>query len=256
MRKIYLLLVIAVAVASIIVACGEVATKECNITTKEQQRQGKIVTAQFDINADCEEMRKLAEQGQPLPTYGSAVTKDAPAETPPPKPIDVTDTPTVPGVTDAALIPITNKAERQQQLSQNLPKATEKRDPFSPIKGEIPALPQLKPIKVEVPPTTPGSVEVTPPSPPPPPDTTAAQALGIAGVFRIGNSDFLIIQAPGSLGYVRVGDQIPGTPVTVKSISGTPEKLMVTLEQNGVEVTREVLLVPAFTEEKKGQTST
>ena len=41
---------------------------ECTISTTSETRKGVIRTATFAHNTDCEAMRKLAEEGKPLPT--------------------------------------------------------------------------------------------------------------------------------------------------------------------------------------------
>lgn len=65
-------------VAMVVSACGEATPIECNISTKDDLRLGKIKIAKFPAGTDCEEMKKLAEEGKPLPTIGSVIAQDDP----------------------------------------------------------------------------------------------------------------------------------------------------------------------------------
>jgi hypothetical protein len=76
MKRLYLLGTTAL-IAIVVAACGESTPIECNISTREDLRQGKIKLAQFPAGTNCDEMKKLAEEGKPLPTIGSVIAKDA-----------------------------------------------------------------------------------------------------------------------------------------------------------------------------------
>ncbi|PPT05435.1 hypothetical protein CKA32_005693 [Geitlerinema sp. FC II] len=80
------------------------------------------------------------------------------------------------------------------------------------------------------------------PMAPPPPSTDLAQAVEVTGVMQLGNEIQIIVQTPDSpFGrYVRVGDLIANGRVRVVRVERLQGEPIVILEQNGVEVAREI----------------
>lgn len=77
--------------------------------------------------------------------------------------------------------------------------------------------------------------------PPPPPPTTLARAVAVSGVVRIGSVPYAIVQAPNEASrYVRAGESLSNGAVLVKRIDASSFEPVVVLEQNGVEVVRNV----------------
>lgn len=78
--------------------------------------------------------------------------------------------------------------------------------------------------------------------PPPPPPTTLARGVTVSGVVRIGAVPYAIVQAPNeaSSRYVRAGQSLSNGAVLVKRIDASSFEPVVVLEQNGVEVVRNV----------------
>ncbi len=77
--RIYYLAGVILSVTTILSACGEGTPVQCTISTARETRQGIIKTGMFASGTDCEQMRLLAESGQPLPTLaGSAPISTAP----------------------------------------------------------------------------------------------------------------------------------------------------------------------------------
>jgi len=238
MNRLYLLGTTALLALGI-VACGEGTPIECNISTKEDLRQGRIKTAQFPAGTDCEEMKKLAEEGKPLPTIGSVIAKDDPSAKPaePPKP-PTFDNAFVPAEGED-LLPSTDKKARIEKLNSALPKTTDQRDPFAAIAGTVPPLPVL-----QRPAPPPSEVNVDPTAPPP--DTTAAVGVSVKGVMQIGADSFAIVLVPGEKEprYVKSGETLADGKVTVSSIDTSSEPAKVILEQNGVQVPKEISINP------------
>jgi hypothetical protein len=64
----------------------------------------------------------------------------------------------------------------------------------------------------------------------------------VTGIAQLGSTTFAIIMAPGETAprYVRSGEAIAGSRVTVRRIDASSTPPTVVLEQNGVEVVRSV----------------
>ncbi|MGF1513163.1 MAG: hypothetical protein ACFB5Z_05640 [Elainellaceae cyanobacterium] len=84
---------------------------------------------------------------------------------------------------------------------------------------------------------------VAEPAPPLPPSTTLARGVEISGVVQIGAVPYAIVRAPNepTSRYVRAGQSLSNGSVLVKRIDSFPGvEPTVTLEQNGVEVLRNI----------------
>ncbi len=242
MKRLYLLGTMAL-VAVIVAACGEGTPIECNISTRDDLRLGKIKTAKFPAGTDCEEMKRLAEEGKPLPTIGSVITQDNASAKPPEPPKPPTfDEAFVPAEGEK-LLPSTDKKARLAELESALPSPTNlaDRDPFAAIAGTIPPLPELK----RKPAPAPAEVNVNPEDKKGP-DISAAQGVTIKGVMQIGNQAFAIVFVPGEKEprYVKSGETLLEGKVTVASIDVSSEPAKVVLEQNGVQVSKEISINP------------
>ncbi|MGC9502163.1 MAG: hypothetical protein ACP5D4_00355, partial [Baaleninema sp.] len=77
---------------------------------------------------------------------------------------------------------------------------------------------------------------------PPPPSTDLAQAIEVTGVMQVDNEIQVIVRTPDSpFGrYVRVGDVIANGRVRVVRVERLQGEPIVILEENGVEVAREI----------------
>lgn len=81
------------------------------------------------------------------------------------------------------------------------------------------------------------------PTPPPPPQPNLARAVEVSGVVQIGSVPYAILNAPNEphSRYVRAGQSLSNGQVLVKRIEVVPGlEPIVTLEENGIEVTRQV----------------
>jgi len=75
--RIYYLAGVILSITTVLSACGEGTPVECTISTPREIRQGITKTGKFAPGTDCEAMRKLAEEGKPLPTIAEATTTNA-----------------------------------------------------------------------------------------------------------------------------------------------------------------------------------
>jgi len=240
MKRLYLLGTTAL-IAIVVAACGESTPIECNISTRDDLRLGKIKIAQFPAGTDCDEMKKLAEEGKPLPTIGSVIAKDDPAAKPPEPPKPPTFDNTFVPAEGEDLLPSTDKKARVEELNSALPKTTDQRDPFAAIAGTVPPLPVL-----QRPAPPPSQVNVDPNAADKTPDTSVAVGVSVKGVMTIGSETFAIVSVPGEkeLRYVKSGETLAEGKVTVASIDASSEPVKVVLEQNGVQVSKEISINP------------
>jgi hypothetical protein len=244
--RIYNLAGLILIVATTISACGgDGIPIECTIENKEFIPK----TFKFAPGTDCEAMRKLAKEGQPLPTL---VDPNAVA-TAPPKPATVQaafKAPFVSGQKGQDLIPTTDKEARVKELEQKINVDSKQlRDPFtSTIINPVPRLETLLAKPKEQPKVRAAVVVriappkfVAPPPPPPPPDTKAADATIVTGTVEISGKIYAILTAPNEPAtQVEAGQLISNGKVLVKRIDINSEPPIVVLQQNGVEVLRAV----------------
>jgi hypothetical protein len=251
--RIYYLAGVILSATTILSACGESTPVQCTVSTTKEVRQGVVKTAMFASGTDCEQMRGLAESGQPLPTLaGSAPTSAAPkvvATTAPP----TFNTPFVAGQKTQDLIKITDKQARVQELEQKIGvDSKQSRDPFtSTVINPVPKLETLL-AKPKVLPNLRAAVVVRTFTSPInkvkikpiviPPDTKAAEGTKITGTVEVSGTIYAIISAFGesTSRYVRAGQMISNGKVLVKRIDTNAEPPIVVLQQNGVEVLRAV----------------
>ena len=260
--RIYNLAGLILIVATTISACGgDGIPIECTIENKEFIPK----TFKFAPGTDCEAMRKLAKEGQPLPTL---VDPNAVA-TAPPKPATVQaafKAPFVSGQKGQDLIPTTDKEARVKELEQKINVDSKQlRDPFtSTIINPVPRLetllakpkeqPRLRAAVVER--TAPRKI-VAPPPPPPPPDTKAADATSVTGTVEISGKIYAILTAPNEPAtQVEAGQLISNGKVLVKRIDINSEPPIVVLQQNGVEVFRPVGAAPKVAAQADTPTTT
>ncbi|MCE2885930.1 MAG: hypothetical protein ACK6CP_03450, partial [Pseudanabaena sp.] len=246
--RIYYLAGVILSVTTILSACGEGTPVQCTISTARETRQGIIKTGMFASGTDCEQMRLLAESGQPLPTLaGSAPISTAPkvAETPA---APTFNTPFVAGQKTQDLIAITDKQARVQELEQKIGvDSKQSRDPFtSTVINPVPKLETLLAKKVQVQPNLRAAVVVRTSNRPSkivlPPDTRAADGTKVTGTVEVAGTIYAIISAFGesTSRYVSAGQMISNGRVLVKRIDTNAEPPIVVLQQNGVEVLRAV----------------
>jgi hypothetical protein len=200
----------------------------------------------FASGTDCEQMRGLAESGQPLPTLaGSAPTATQPKAVT--TPAATFSTPFVAGQKTQELIPITDKQARVEELEKKIGvDSKQSRDPFtSTVINPVPRLETLL-AKPKAPPNLRQAIVVRTSNNPKvivlPPDTKAAEGTIITGTVEVSGTIYAIINAfdePTSR-YVRVGQMISNGRVLVKRIDTNAEPPIVVLQQNGVEVLRPV----------------
>jgi hypothetical protein len=244
--RIYYLAGVILSVTTILSACGEGAPVKCTISTAREARQGVIKEALFDAGTDCDQMRALAESGQPLPTRaGSSPTTTAA------KPVEPTAPPTfnapfVTGQKTQELIATTDKQARVEELEQKIGvDSKQSRDPFtSTVINPVPKLETLLE-KPKAPPNLRAAVVVRTSNRPnkvTPPDTKAAEGTKITGTVEVSGTIYAIIDAFGepTSRYVRAGQMISNGRVLVKRIDTNAEPPIVVLQQNGVEVLRAV----------------
>ena len=244
--RIYNLAGLILIVATTISACGEGIPTECTIESKE----GIPKTFKFASGTDCEAMRKLAKEGQPLPTLVDP--NDVPVAKPKPATVQAAfKAPFVSGQKAQDLIPTTDKQARVKELEQKINvDSKQSRDPFtSTIINPVPKLETLLAKPKEQPKLRAAVVVRTaprkfvappPPPPPPPPDTKAADATSVTGTVEISGSIYAILTAPDepTARYVKAGQLISNGKVLVKRIDTNSEPPIVVLQQNGVEVCR------------------
>ncbi|WP_201321475.1 hypothetical protein [Pseudanabaena sp. lw0831] len=245
--RIYYLAGVILSVTTILSACGEGTPVKCTISTTRETRQGVVKEAMFAPGTDCEQMRGLAESGQPLPTLaGSAPISTAPkvvATTAAP----TFNTPFVAGQKTQDLITITDKQARVQELEQKIGvDSKQSRDPFtSTVINPVPRLETLL-AKPKVLPNLRAAVVVRTSNRPNkvvlPPDTRAADGTKVTGTVEVSGTIYAIISAFGepTSRYVRAGQMISNGRVLVKRIDTNAEPPIVVLQQNGVEVLRAV----------------
>jgi hypothetical protein len=260
--RIYNLAGLILIVATTISACGgDGIPIECTIENKEFIPK----TFKFAPGTDCEAMRKLAKEGQPLPTL---VDPNAVA-TAPPKPATVQaafKAPFVSGQKGQDLIPTTDKEARVKELEQKINVDSKQlRDPFtSTIINPVPRLETLlaKPkeqprLRAAVVVRTAPRKFVAPPPPPPPPDTKAADATSVTGTVEISGKIYAILTAPNEPAtQVEAGQLISNGKVLVKRIDINSEPPIVVLQQNGVEVFRPVGAAPKVAAQADTPTTT
>ena len=260
--RIYNLAGLILIVATTISACGgDGIPIECTIENKEFIPK----TFKFALGTDCEAMRKLAKEGQPLPTL---VDPNAVA-TAPPKPATVQaafKAPFVSGQKGQDLIPTTDKEARVKELEQKINVDSKQlRDPFtSTIINPVPRLETLlaKPkeqprLRAAVVVRTAPRKFVAPPPPPPPPDTKAADATSVTGTVEISGKIYAILTAPNEPAtQVEAGQLISNGKVLVKRIDINSEPPIVVLQQNGVEVFRPVGAAPKVAAQADTPTTT
>jgi hypothetical protein len=245
--RIYYLAGVILSVTTILSACGESAPTECTISTTRETRQGIVKTGKFAPGTDCEQMRSLAESGQPLPTIaGSAPSSTAPKVVATNAP--TFNTPFVAGQKTQDLINITDKQARVQELEQKIGvDSKQSRDPFtSTVINPVPKLETLL-AQPKVLPNLRAAVVVKTSNRPLnkivlPPDTKAADGTKITGTVEVAGTIYAIVSAFGesTSRYVRAGQMISNGKVLVKRIDTNAEPPIVVLQQNGVEVLRAV----------------
>lgn len=244
--RIYYLAGVILSVTTILSACGEGTPVQCTISTTRETRQGIIKTGMFASGTDCEQMRGLAESGQPLPTLaGTAPIATQPKAVTTPAP--TFNTPFVAGQKTQELIPITDKQARVEELEKKIGvDSRQSRDPFtSTVINPVPRLETLL-AKPKAPPNLRAAVIIRTPNRPNvvvlPPDTKAAEGTKITGTVEVSGTIYAIIDAFGepTARYVRAGQMISNGKVLVKRIDTNAEPPIVVLQQNGVEVLRPV----------------
>jgi hypothetical protein len=258
--RIYNLAGLILIVATTISACGgDGIPTECTIESKE----GIPKAFKFASGTDCEAMRKLAKEGQPLPTL---VDPNA-TPTAKPKPTTVQaafKAPFVSGQKGQDLIPTTDKQARVKELEQKINiDSKQLRDPFtSTIINPVPKLETLLAKPKEQPKLRAAVVVKTAPRkfvappPPPPPDTKAADATSVTGTIEISGTIYAILTAPDepTARYVKAGQLLSNGKVLVKRIDTNSEPPIVVLQQNGVEVFRPVGALPVVADKNNGVT--
>ncbi|MGJ3249182.1 MAG: hypothetical protein ACFE0I_24295 [Elainellaceae cyanobacterium] len=133
-----------------------------------------------------------------------------------------------------ALLPTTPTVEVPQEEPQPQRPAPSQPTTSSPSRTSPPGA--LAPIPELVP-------RNTQPSPPPPPQPNLARAVEVSGVVQIGSVPYAILNAPNEphSRYVRSGQRLSNGQVLVKRIEVIPGlEPVVILEENGIEVVREV----------------
>jgi hypothetical protein len=245
--RIYYLAGVILSVTAILSACGDGTPTECTITSARDAKSGIIKTAKFAPGTDCEEMRKLAEEGKPLPTIAEATTKSAAPKATATTTAPTFNTPFVSGQKGQELIATTDKKARVQELEKKAGvDSKQSRDPFtSTVINPVPKLETLlaKPKEIKLPAAVvvrtsraPNKVIIIPP------DTKAAEGTKVTGTVEVSGTIYAIISAfdePTSR-YVRAGQMISNGRVLVKRIDTNAEPPIVVLQQNGVEVLRPV----------------
>ncbi len=249
--RVYYLAGVILSVTSILSACGEGTPVQCTISTTQDLRKGVNKSAMFKAGTDCEEMRKLAEEGKPLPTIADGTPSTAAPKATATATAPTFNTPFVAGQKTQELIAITDKQARVQELEKKMGvDSKQSRDPFtSSIINPVPNLETLLAKPKEIPNLRPAVVVKTAAfakkillPPPPPPDTKAAEGTKVTGTIEIAGTIFAIIQEFGepTSRNVRAGQMISNGKVLVKRIDTNAEPPIVVLQQNGVEVLRPV----------------
>ena len=259
--RIYYLAGVILSVTTILSACGESAPTECTITTTAELRKGLTKLAKFAPGTDCEAMRKLAEEGKPIPSIADASNPN----TPKPTPTTVQaafKAPFVSGLKGQELIPTTDKQARVKELEQKIgADSKQSRDPFtSTVINPVPRLETLLAKPKEQPKLRAAVVVRAAPRKfvaPPPPDTKAADATSVTGTVEISGKIYVILTAPNEpTTQVEAGQLISNGKVLVKRIDINSEPPIVVLQQNGVEVFRPVGAAPVGAAKTDTQTAT
>ncbi len=239
--RIYYLAGVILSVTTILAACGDGTPTECTISTARELSQGITKSAKFAAGTDCEAMRKLAEEGKPLPTIADATsTNTAPKVSAKPAQ-EAFKTPFVAGQKTQELIATTDKQARVKELEQKLnADSKQARDPFtSTIINPVPKLETLLAKPKEAPNLRAAVVVKTSSTKP---DTKDAEGTLITGTVEIAGTIYAIIQSPNesSPRNVQVGQLISNGKVLVKRIDTNAVPPIVVLQQNRVEVLRAV----------------
>lgn len=238
--RIYYLAGVILSVTTILVAC-EGSPIECAISTARELRQGVTKSAKFPSGTDCEAMRKLAEEGKPLPTIAAATTTNTAPKAAETSALGAFQAPFVTGQRTQELIATTDKQARVQELEKKVnADLKQSRDPFtSTIINPVPKLETLlAPKKIELP----AAVIVKTSNVKIAPDTKTAEGTLVQGTVEIAGTIYAIIQSPdeSSPRNVQVGQLVSNGKVLIKRIDTNAEPPIVVLQQNGVEVLRAV----------------
>jgi len=245
--RIYYLAGVILSITTILSACGEGTPVECTISTARELKQGVTKTGKFAPGTDCEAMRKLAEEGKPLPTIAEATTTNTAPKAAATPAQESFKTPFVAGQKTQELIATTDKQARVQELEKKVNSDSKQaRDPFtSTIINPVPKLEELLAKPKEQPKLRAAVVVRTSnliKKVVLPPDTKAAEGTLVTGTVEVGGTVYAIIQAPdeSTARNVRAGQFISRGKVLVKRIDTNSEPPIVVLQQNGVEVLRPV----------------
>lgn len=243
--RIYYLAGVILSITTILSACGESTPTECTISTARELKQGVTKTGKFAPGTDCEAMRKLAEEGKPLPTIAEATTTNTAPKAAATPAQEAFKTPFVAGQKSQELIATTDKQARVQELEKKIgTDSKQARDPFtSTVINPVPKLEALL-AKPKEPPNLRAAIVVRTSTRTKiePPDTKAAEGTVVTGTVEIGGTIYAIIQATDepTPRNVRAGQLISNGRVLVKRIDTNSEPPIVVLQQNGVEVLRAV----------------
>ena len=112
--RIYYLAGVILSITTILSACSEGTPTECTISTARELKQGITKTGKFAPGTDCEAMRKLAEEGKPLPTIADATTTNTAPKAAVTPAQEAFKTPFIAGQKNQDLIPTTDKKSRIQ----------------------------------------------------------------------------------------------------------------------------------------------
>lgn len=243
--RIYYLAGVILSITTILSACGESTPTECTISTARELRQGITKTGKFAPGTDCEAMRKLAEEGKPLPTIAEATTTNTAPKAAATPAQEAFKTPFVAGQKSQELIATTDKQARVQELEKKIGiDSKQARDPFtSTVINPVPKLEALL-AKPKEPPNLRAAIVVRTSTRTKiaPPDTKAAEGTVVTGTVEIGGTIYAIIQATDepTPRNVRAGQMISNGRVLVKRIDTNSEPPIVVLQQNGIEILRAV----------------
>ncbi|NJK35814.1 MAG: hypothetical protein HC919_13240 [Oscillatoriales cyanobacterium SM2_2_1] len=237
------------SVAVLLGACGEDPGQDCTLGV--DRRTGIPTVVKFPSGTDCNIVRADVEAGRPLSTTPLSAVPANIAAKPDPKPVEPPkfDTPVEVGERTPLQQPLDKKSEVERLRGTISDTATSRPDPFKIFPGVFP-IPSPTPIPTpeaapSPPPTAiapnPSDVSVRPVEPPKP-QTPEANAVMVTGIAQLGSITFAIIMAPGETAprYVRSGEVIANSRVTVRRINASSTPPTVILEQNGVEVVRTV----------------
>ncbi|HBC41472.1 MAG TPA: hypothetical protein DCZ88_06155 [Pseudanabaena sp.] len=244
--RIYYLAGVILSITTILSACGEGTPTECTISTARELKQGITKTGKFAPGTDCEAMRKLAEEGKPLPTIADATTTNTAPKAAVTPAQEAFKTPFIAGQKNQDLIPTTDKKSRIQELEKKIGTDSKQvRDPFTST--VINPVPKLEALLAKLPKEPPNLrkaivVKTSQLKKIVPPDTKAAEGTVVTGTVEIGGAIYAIIQATDepTPRNVRAGQLISNGRVLVKRIDTNSEPPIVVLQQNGVEVLRAV----------------